>query len=277
MKPEPRYETIRPRTERLGSRLVHLTEIASTMDEARRLALEGAPEGTVVVADRQTGGRGRLGRSWFSAPGSLLATVVLRPAAGTQTLSLVPLAAGLSLARAIEKLLQAPARIKWPNDLWIEGRKVGGILVESRFEGDAPDYVLVGLGVNGDVRADEFPPELREEITSLSAWAGRHVCMPALLKIFLEDFEHVVDELWSGVRSGILDAVALRSAILHQQVRVETAAGPVEGTATHLGPGGELGIETESGNVLLAEGDCRLLRISGVSEDRPQTRSAHNP
>lgn len=257
---EPRYETIRPRTRALGHHLVHLATVGSTMDEARRMAEAGADHGTVVVADEQTQGRGRLDRTWFSPRGSLMATLVLRPWMPPHVLSLLTLAAGLSLARSMEKLLGAPARLKWPNDVWLEGKKVAGILTESRFEGNRARFVLLGLGVNGDARATEFPAELRPVATSLSEWAGRHVCLPALLKIFLEDFEHEWTELEAGRTDPLLGAAARRSVVLQRRVRVETPQGTVEGRAVGLGPQGQLLVDAQGTRHEISVGDCTLLR-----------------
>lgn len=262
---EPRYETIRPRTRALGRHLIHVAIVGSTMDEARRLAEAGAEHGTVVVADEQTQGRGRLDRRWFSPRGSLLATVILRPQISGELLPPVPLAAGLSLARSMEKLVRAPARLKWPNDVWLEGKKVAGILVESQFEGSAPRFILLGMGVNGDVRATEFPPEIRPFATSLSEWAGRHVCLPALLKLFLEDFEREWVELEAGRTGPLIGAVAQRSLVIHQLVRVETPQGAVVGRAVGLGPQGQLIVDAQGSRHEITVGDCVLLRTEEAS------------
>ena len=257
---EPLFETIRPRTKNLGRRIVHYATLPSTMDEARRLAAEGAENGTVVVADEQTAGRGRLDRRWYSPKGSLLATFLLRPSVRVESGPLIGVAVGVALAESITRLVRAPALVKWPNDVWIEGRKVAGILVETRLAGGAFDIVLVGLGVNGNLRVADLPADLRPGATSLSEWKQGHVCLPALLKVFAERFESYLEDLERGDPARVLSGARRLSAILGKRVRVETGGETFEGVASELGAGGELILESSEGVKVVRVGDCELLR-----------------
>ena len=145
-------------------RVVAVPELDSTNAEALRLAAAGEPEGLVVVTDAQTSGRGRLGRAWWAEPGtSLLASWLLRPTLEPERLPLLSLVAGVAAARAASAAGGVEVRLKWPNDLLLDGRKLGGILSES----DGRGAVVVGLGVN--VRQDVFPDDIRETATSLAA------------------------------------------------------------------------------------------------------------
>jgi BirA family transcriptional regulator, biotin operon repressor / biotin---[acetyl-CoA-carboxylase] ligase len=256
---EPTFESIRPRTKRIGRVVVHLAECTSTMDEARLWAESDKEDGAVIAADRQTAGRGRNQRIWASPKGALLATLVLRDVKALP-LPIVPLAAGLALARSIERLTKAPARVKWPNDVWIDGKKVAGVLLESRFVGEHAEWILVGLGVNVDVRVEELPQEVRALATSLSAWKGGHVCAPALLKIWLEQFESLLDDLRAGRTRSVLADAEARLVGRGGTMRGTGANGPIEGTAMGLGPNGELIVKTARGDELLREGDVQLLR-----------------
>lgn len=258
---EPRFVEIRPRTRRLGHDIVHLGETSSTMAEARQRAEAGAPEGLVVVADRQTSGVGRKGKSWATVGDSLHATLLLRPAVPAAQMQLLPLVAGSALCAAARRLLRVELRLKWPNDLLYEGRKVGGVLVDAVYAGGAtPQYVLVGIGVNGDARVEEFPPELRETAASLSMVVGHHVCLPAFLKLALEAFEprydalvsRHVEPLWQEVR-GLVRTIGRR-------VVVRTNGSTVEGLAADLGPDGELLVRTKSGTEVVVAGECEELR-----------------
>ena len=133
---------------------------SSTNDVAKEMALRGAPEGTVVVADEQTAGRGTKGRSWHSPKGKGLSlSVVLRPASAK--LSLLPLAAGLAVREAVERSHGLSAWLRWPNDVVWEGKKLGGILCESGFLGNRPEYAILGVGLNVDHELDDFPEDLR--------------------------------------------------------------------------------------------------------------------
>lgn len=257
---EPRYETIRPRTRLLGRRLIHLSSVTSTMDEARRLAQEGADSGAVVVADEQTAGRGRAERAWHSPKGSLYATILIRDEVPLHGLPLLSLACGLAIARAIQRLLRLDAHLKWPNDVWIRGKKVAGVLIETRIGASRAEHVLIGLGVNGDLRPEELPPELRAIATSLSAESGHHVCLPALLKLILEDLDRTIHDLHDGDAKGLLREIRARSIVLGKRVRVEASSGPAEGRAIGIGDQGELVVETDAGRRVVNVGDCQLLR-----------------
>lgn len=260
MPTEPRFEDIRPRTRRLGHRILHVSAAPSTMRLAAEQAHEGAPEGLVVVADAQTAGVGRQGREWFSAPASLLATLLLRPESESAVLEPLPLAAGVAMSGAIRRLVGVRPRLKWPNDLLLEGRKVGGFLVEARYLGDRPEYLLLGMGVNGDVRTEDFPESLRDRATSLSLAAGRHVCMPALLKLFLDRFEPLYDELRAGRTESTVLAARDLTETLGRRVRVETEQGPVVGRAHTLGRRGELVVETDRDLIRVHSADCVEVR-----------------
>ena len=158
-------------TRLVARRLLYFQELTSTMDEAAKLAAAGTEEGTVVVTETQTAGRGRKGRSWVSQQGNLYISVVFRPT--LQTLPLVNIRGGVATARAIRKVAGLEPRIKWPNDVLLNGKKVAGILVESVVTGERVCYAVLGIGIN--VGLDTTSVEgLAGQITSLSD-AGRPV------------------------------------------------------------------------------------------------------
>src|SRR5260370_6053091 len=146
---------------RIGWRIHHYAEVGSTQDVAEQLALDGAAEGSVVIAESQSAGHGRLGREWFSPPGvNLHLTVILRPkmAAGdTPTLSLV---AGVAMAEAVETVAPGLPGLKWPNDLWLRGKKAGGIIAQL-LAGEQP-CVMLGIGLKLNLAAQHVPEDLRE-------------------------------------------------------------------------------------------------------------------
>jgi BirA family biotin operon repressor/biotin-[acetyl-CoA-carboxylase] ligase len=151
---------------KIGSVIHSLSTLTSTNDCAKRLAQEGAQEGTVVTAEEQTEGRGTKGRSWHSPRGQgLYASVILRPRRAD--LSLLPLAAGLASAEAIGEAAGIEVNLKWPNDIVWRGTKLGGILCESEFVGSKVSFAILGIGLNLSQRKGDFPLELRAEATSL--------------------------------------------------------------------------------------------------------------
>ena len=143
----------------------HRRSLGSTNDLARELAAAGAPQGTVVTADEQVAGRGRQGRSWTAPAGkALLYSAIVRPL--QQRHLVLPLAASLAVAEAAEEVADVSCAIKWPNDVWIEGRKCAGVLIEARPQ---DGWAVIGVGLNVSIEPDEFPEELRGTATSLDA------------------------------------------------------------------------------------------------------------
>lgn len=210
--------------------------VGSTNDVARALAEAGAPTGAVVLADEQTRGRGRRGRSWVSAPGhSLLVSFVLRPD-GPVT-GVLPLRVGMAVGRAIEAETGITPGIKWPNDLVLDGRKVGGVLCESASAGGRTAFVIVGIGLNVLQSDDAFPPELHGLATSLAAAAPGSVSMPGLAG-------HVVSEvsIAAARASDVLSASELQE-LRHRDVlrgRAITLDGTPVGRAEGVDESGAL-------------------------------------
>ncbi len=162
-----------------GKKVYHYHSLSSTMEKGRELAVKEEPEGTVVVAETQTRGRGRWGKAWFSPEGGLYFSLILRPR--KRLIKPIPILAGLSLKRVIKKVAGLSSRMKLPNDILINGRKVAGILLEKR---DA--FLLLGIGVNTNIREEQLT-ELSG--TSLSHLTGKRINNKKLLSTFLQDFE----------------------------------------------------------------------------------------
>jgi BirA family biotin operon repressor/biotin-[acetyl-CoA-carboxylase] ligase len=163
--------------------LHELEETTSTNDVARRLALAGAPHGTLVSASRQLGGRGRLGRHWWSPPeGAVAMSLVLRPTVPVERLAATALVAGLAAAETLEGL-GVPARLKWPNDLLVGGLKVGGILSELIEDDGGQRIIIVGLGLNADFEADRLPVELHGLATTLRSACKRRYDPRSLVRV----------------------------------------------------------------------------------------------
>jgi BirA family biotin operon repressor/biotin-[acetyl-CoA-carboxylase] ligase len=224
----------------IGSPHVHFRATDSTNERARVLASGGAPHGTLVTADEQSAGRGRQGRLWTAPPRSaVLMSVVLRDLNDT-----LPLAAAVAVCEA----LPVEAQIKWPNDVWIEGRKVAGILVEARPQ---EGWAVLGIGLN--VTTEEFPPELHEIATSLHL-AGTSVSTPETLDTLVA----ALDEWLPRSSQEILAAWRSRDALLGRPVRWSN--GSQEGIAAGVDDSGALIVETVDGPVTLDAGEVHLER-----------------
>jgi BirA family biotin operon repressor/biotin-[acetyl-CoA-carboxylase] ligase len=205
--------------------------VASTMDEAHVLGAAGSPAGTVVLADAQTRGRGRQGRDWRSpVGGGIWLTLLERPADGA-ALEVLSLRVGLHAARALDPFASAALQLKWPNDLYAEGRKLGGVLVEARWRGGRPDWVAVGVGVNV-VAPHDVPGAtgLRDGVSRLDVLAA---LVPALRA--------------ACARAGRLDAAELREFAHRDLARGRRCVEPSAGVVCGITPSGELVIDEPRG------------------------------
>jgi BirA family transcriptional regulator, biotin operon repressor / biotin---[acetyl-CoA-carboxylase] ligase len=230
----------------IGSPHVHHRITDSTNARARELAAAGAPHGTLVTADEQTAGRGRQGRAWTAAPSDalLMSLLVRRVEPGA---ALLPLAAAVAVCEAVEPFVGDAALIKWPNDVWIERRKVAGILLEGRPQ---EGWAVVGIGLN--VRTRSFPAELAETATSL-ALAGRTASVTEVLAELLG----TLDRWLAAPPEEVLEAWRARDALLGSPVSWQTGAG----TAAGISDAGSLIVDTDTGErVELDAGEVHLGR-----------------
>lgn len=225
----------------IGSSFRYYDEIASTNVEAKALANAGAPEGTVVIAECQSAGRGRLGRRWVSPAGKgLLFSVILRPSLPMHDAHLLTLVAATSAAEGIERVAKVRIQIKWPNDLFVGDRKVAGILMEVAGEQDEIDWLVVGMGVNVNTEYSELPVALRRSAVSLKMKTGEIIDRSDLLASLLQALEKHTER---AIQNGFADAVQCfkeRDYLLHKSVSVETRQGPVSGEATGIDDRGAL-------------------------------------
>jgi BirA family biotin operon repressor/biotin-[acetyl-CoA-carboxylase] ligase len=236
-------------TAQFGRKLHFRSVCESTNDVALDLLTSGAPHGTLVVADRQTHGRGQRGRTWHSPAGtSIHASLVLRGDARIATPTLLVAAVGLGLAEGIEAATGADVGIKWPNDVWCGGRKVAGVLVEARgFSARSPACVA-GFGVNVNQRAEDFPPELRATATSLALATGRRHDRTSVLAAALAALEPRVEQVLSGAAAPELqEAYRARSVLLGQRVSLLDADVRLDGFVADLSATDGLLLRTDDG------------------------------
>ncbi len=233
-------------TKAFGRTLHVLDEVPSTNSQVATLAQQGAPHGTVVVAETQTAGRGRLGRHWHSPPGkNLYCSLLLRTMPGHDQqalwLSWIPLIAALAVNRSVQVTANLKPTVKWPNDILIGHRKLGGILCESSGLGTSHAVVIVGIGLNVNIRREDFPEDLRELATSLAIEAQHPFDRAALLATILVEMESRCEAFLAGAHGDILKEYVLRSGTLGRKVIVELAHGEhVDGTAESILPDGSL-------------------------------------
>ena len=246
----------------IGGEVWHYGEVGSTNDVCKELAASGAPEGCCVVADGQRGGRGRMGRAWFSPPlEGLYMSCLLRPSLASESLPLCTLMAGGATARALSEATGAAVRLKWPNDLTIDEKKLGGILTELLTPpGEAP-VVVIGIGINVTTPPEAFPQELQTTTTSLLEATGRSFERLVLLKAILLERDEAYNAFRQKGPGPVLEAWRSFAATLGQRVMVKMTDGTLEGDAVGLTEGGHLVVRTAEGReVPVLEGDVVHLR-----------------
>lgn len=231
--------------------------IPSTNERARELAAEGRGN-IVVIADQQSGGRGRLDRDWASPSGGIWLSFLVRPDLPATEAPVVTLATAVATARAVETT-GIETTIKWPNDVLVDGEKVAGILTEMEGEADRVSWVVVGVGLNANVDRDALP----DEGTSLQAVAGP-VDRREVTQRLLESFDELLD-----APADALSEWRDRSSTLDRRVRVETPNGTVIGRATDVEFPGTLVLETDAGTERITVGDCEHLRDDSKTGGNP--------
>lgn len=252
----------------LGSAYHFLPLTESTNALASELARQGAPHGTVVVTEAQLCGRGRLDRRWASPPGvNLYLSVILRPATAAAQAPQVALVAALAVVRAMRRVCPGlHPRIKWPNDVFLAGRKVAGILSELSVDAARVRHLVVGIGINVNLVTSTLPPGIAESATSIREATGLPLARPVLLAALLEELELTV-ETWE--RSGLAEVRAAwpeLSVLDGRRVRLDSAKGPVLGTAAGLAADGALLLRLDDGRLLpMRSGDAHVAAIPGMS------------
>ena len=240
-------------SERIGSRLAATfaleikSETGSTNDDAVEAGTRGAAEGTVILAERQTAGRGRRGEAWISPPGvNLLFSLLLRPEAPAERWTRLPHLAGLAVCRAIEGEFPElpPVKLKWPNDVFLADRKVAGILIESRFLPDSSPAVVVGIGLNVNLQTAQLPEEVRVLATTLRDQVGRLVDRNRLMAAFLAEWATLYPSELASDFTKPREDLRRRAWLLGRSLTVVQGDREVLGSAIDLGPEGELILES---------------------------------
>lgn len=239
----------------IGRRVLYYPSLTSTMDVAKREAITGAPEGTVIVADEQVAGRGRMGRTWLSPAGSIALSVILYP--GVAHLPFLIMLASLSVVHSVEAVTGLKPQIKWPNDVLINGKKVCGILTESSVKGNSAKFAVIGIGINVNLEPDDLP-DIGPVATSLSMELGREVSRLDLVKGLLVDMERLYLGLAQG-KQAIHREWRDRMVTLGRRVEVRADGNVYKGVAESVTEEGSLVLRQENGNIrVFTAGDVTL-------------------
>jgi len=242
----------------IGAKIHWIKSCTSTSDLAKELVLEGAEEGTVVIADEQTEGRGMKGRTWYSAKKKgLYISCILRPEKAN--ISLIPLLAGLAASEAILEMLGLRIKLKWPNDLVWEKKKLGGILCETGFLGSKANYSILGIGLNISHRSEDFPEDIRASATSLRLITKRDIDERALLGRLWRALNHWYCLFCQGEGERIVSAFQENSAVpFGKELTLVTQEGEISGIYR--------GVDSDGGLILEISGERRSFFAAEIKE-----------
>lgn len=262
-------DLLRPQELREGLKTVCIGQVEiryfdrtdSTNLRAKAMAADGAPEGTLVIAEEQTQGRGRRGRNWFSPPGAgIYLSLILRPGILPQEAPRFALLTATAVAEAVREITMLETRIKWPNDILVGGRKLGGILTEISMEMDKVEYMIVGLGLNVNLAREAFPPDLQELGTSIQVEMGRFLPRLPLVRRILEKFEETYQEYQRQGFASIRSRWQAFTDMIGRTVAVDTMGRRFTGEVMDFDEDGYLVVrEHNGGPVRLFSGDVSFI------------------
>ncbi len=237
-------------TEILGNKIVYKDTVTSTNTIAKDMAVKGEPEGTVIIGNHQTAGKGRLGRTWVSPSGTgIWMSVILRPDIVPTQAPFITILAALAVARSIEQVAEIKPGIKWPNDIVLNKKKVCGILTEMSAEIERVNHIVVGIGINVNIDAEQYPEKLRNSATSIKIVTGKKIDRKQLVQRILENFEAIYIQSQTE-RESLLEQYRNYSLTLDHQVKVIWQNRETEGKAIEITEDGELLVETNNGKVI---------------------------
>jgi BirA family biotin operon repressor/biotin-[acetyl-CoA-carboxylase] ligase len=245
----------------IGRKIFRYKRVNSTQDKAKKFAQKGLAEGTAIIAEIQTQGKGRLGRRWVSPKGGIWVSIILRPEITSMETPKITMIGGLAVAKAIAELFRLEAKLKWPNDVLVrtngvEFRKVCGVLTEAVLGIGRVNYVIMGLGINVNNR---IPPALRDVAISLKDATGRNLSREKLLRKVLEKFDNYYLDFKKLGMDPILKECKRISAVLGREVKIECADEVIEGKALDIDEYGALIVETDEGRKKVVAGDVTIL------------------
>lgn len=256
-----------PKGQVIGSKVVYFEEIDSTNNYAKKIAHEGCPHGTIVVAEKQTSGRGRVGREWKSSNSEgLWFSLVLRPDLEPENVQIVTLAASIAVIEGISDLQGIVCGIKWPNDIILDNCKLGGILTELSAEPGHVNFVVVGIGININQDANAFDEEIRHKATSLRIHTGAYIPRVKVLGSILTRFEEIYKIMLQGNTQEIINRWSKYSVTLGKEVRLSIKEEEYIGTAQNIAFDGKLVVKCNDGIVReISAGEIQVRGLLGYT------------
>lgn len=244
-----------------GQNIYFYQEINSTNDKAFSLGMNGAPEGTAVIADSQTGGRGRLQRKWHSPAGvNIYTSVILKPELETFRASQIPLMAGVAVARVLDNFCPG-ITLKWPNDVMLHEKKVCGILSQAKISADKIDFIVLGIGINVNIAVHQLPEEILHMATSLVVETGKTISCQELIISLYENLEKCYKQLLQKGFDPIKQEWLRLAPMIGRKIKIVFINEIIEGTAAGLDDHGSLIVITEGNRkITVSAGDSSIVR-----------------
>ena len=257
------------KTKYMGKVFHYFDELNSTNEKANELAAN-VKEGTVIIAEKQKRGIGRFGREWISPEGGVYVSVILKPKTTPISVSKMTLIAGIAVARVIRRL-GLDAKLKWPNDVLIYGKKVGGILTSISTKDDRIDYIIVGIGINANVDISMFPKELQKSVTSLKGELKTEVSTEKIIEDILYEIEINYETFKEGNFTYLLNEWKRLSNTIGKRVKIKMQTEVIEGEAVGIKRDGTLMLKLEDGSLKnIIAGECIHLKNGGFGyEQKP--------
>ena len=250
------------RTKEIGKRVYYFEEIDSTQNFAQQIALDKKENGTIVIAERQTAGRGRLDRKWRSPKGGMWFSLIIHPKFDVSTSTLVPIAGAVALAKSIKTTLDVDVSVKWPNDITLDGGKVAGMLVDASFQANNIDYLILGIGINFDIDSKKIEKRLSKSPNFYGVNSLRKkddVTPPKiLLREFLVQFENILTQLNNGEKTKIVKEWTKKAEKIGKKITINTSDGKISGISQGIDNDGALKLKTSKGVRKIFVGDVVL-------------------
>lgn len=247
------------KTKSIGQQAYYFDSVDSTQNQALEMADEHENEGAVIIAEKQTGGKGRSGRKWASPKGGIWLSLILHPKFDISITTLFPIASALALSKSIERVFEISPELKWPNDLTIKGKKIAGMLVDVSLESNRIEKLVLGVGINFDVDAKEIEKMLKNTpnfygVASLGNY-NKEVKATHLVQVFFSELEKIYELLNKKNTKKIISEWTKRSSTIGKEVEIDTTNGKIKGKATKIEEDGSLVISNNNKITKIIAGD----------------------
>ena len=250
------------KTKEIGKRVYYFEEIDSTQNFAQQIALDKKEDGTIVIAEKQTAGRGRLDRKWTSPEGGMWFSLIIHPKFDVSTSTLVPIAGAVALAKSIKTTLDVDVSVKWPNDITMDGKKVAGMLVDASFQANNIDYLILGIGINFDIDLKKIEKRLSKSpnFYGINSLRKKDDDTPPkiLLREFLVQFEKILTQLNKGEKTKIVKEWTKKADNIGKKISINTSDGKISGISQGIDNDGAIKLKTSKGIKKIFVGDVVL-------------------